>query len=190
MDISLSNIDPGWLEVILTGLGIIISLSLGYQFGRRDPRHPSVMLSPQQAHDLVRVYHRSVASDIVHCLRKAVQRIEERGRQPTEIEFREMRREVTALIKERREMLHNFQVPFGRLDRVLTDVYNLDWMEEDYEEIRRILLTDAPLLERLERVEKTVWETQMAMRERLDHQLDEHEEGEGNKKQFHLRDMF
>lgn len=184
MDINLSNIDPDWLEVVLTGLGIIISLSLGYQFGRHDPLHPCVTLTAQQAHDLIRVYQRSVASDIVHCLRRAVQRIEERDRKPTESEFREMRREVTALIKERRELLHNFRMPYGRLDRLLTKVYDVDWVEEDYQEMKRILLSDGPLLERLERVEKTVWETQMAMREQLNHQLEEYEEREKGKRSF------
>ena len=178
MDISLANIDPGWLEVVLTGIGLVLSLILGYQFGRRDPLEPCVTLNRQQALDLVRVYHRSVASDIVRSLRRALQRIEERGREPSEEEFREMRREVTALIRERRELLHNFRMPWGRLDRALTAVYDAEGLEEDYEEIRRILLSDGPLLERLERVEKTVWETQMAMREQLDRQLLEHEQDE------------
>ena len=187
METSLSNINPDWLEVILTGVGLIVSLTLGYQFGRRDPIEPCVTLSRQQALDLIRVYHRSVASDIVRSLRKAVQQIEERGRKPVEDEFREMRREVTGLIKERRELMHNFRMPWGRLDRVLTSVYDLDWVEEDYQEIKRILLSDAPLLERIERVEKTVWETQLAMREQIEEQLRAHED---TKKEKRLRQMF
>lgn len=188
MDI-LANLDPDWLEVILTGVGLIISLTLGYQFGRRDPIEPCVTLSRQQALDLIRVYHRSVASDIVRCLRKAVQQIEERGRKPAEAEFREMRREVTALIKERRELMRNFRLPWERLDRVLTDVYGLDvnWVENDYREIRRILLSDAPLLERIERVEKVVWETQLAMREQIDRRLKMHEEEEKENKKGRSR---
>ena len=190
MEINLSNINPDWLEVILTGLGLLVSLTLGYQFGRRDPLEPCMTLSRQQALDLVRIYHRSVASDIVRCLRKAVQQIEERGRRPAEDEFREMRREVTALIKERREMMRNFRMPWGRLDRVLTSVYGLDWVEEDYQEIKRILLSDAPLLERIERVEKTVWETQLAMREQIDEQLREHEEERKEKKRRRMPHVF
>lgn len=173
-----ADIDPGWLEVILTGIGLIVSLILGYQFGRRDPLEPCVTLTRQQALDLVRVYHRSVACDIVRCLRTAVQRIEERGRQPTEEEFREMRREVAALIKERRELLQGFRMPWARLDRALAAVYDSGGLEDDYEEIKRILRSDAPLLERLQRVEKAVWETQMAMREQLDDHLQKHENRE------------
>lgn len=173
MDINLADIDPGWLEVALTGIGLIVSLALGYQIGRHDPVEPCVTLNRQQALDLVRVYHRSIASDIVHCLGRTVQQVEERGRKPTEEEFQEMRREVTALIKERRELLHNFRMPWGRLDRVLASVYDPEGSEEDYQEIRRILLSDAPLVERLERIQKTVWGTQMAMREQLDQRLHE-----------------
>ena len=173
MDINFANVDPGWLEVALTGIGLIVSLVLGYQIGRHDPAESCVTLNRQQAMDLIRVYHQSVASDIVHCLQKAVRQIEERGRKPTEEEFGEMRREVATLIKERREMLHNFRMPWGRLDRVLTSVYDPEGSEEDYEEIKRILLSDAPLLERLERVQKIAWGTQTAMRAQLDQRLHE-----------------
>ena len=190
MDISLADIDPGWLEVIFTALGLAISLILGYQIGRRDPIEPCVTLSRQQALDLVRLYQRNVASDIVRCLRKAVQRTQERGQKPTEDDFREMRREVSALIKERRELLHNFRIPWGRLGRVLASVYNADGSEEDYEELRRILLSDAPLPERIERAEKTVWETQLAMREQLDHHLRQYEEEEAGKKRLHMPSAF
>ena len=190
MDISFSNIDPGWLEVILTGLGLVISISLGYQFGRRDPLEPCVTLTPQQALDLIRVYHRSVASDVVRCLRRRVRQIEAHGRRPTEKEFREMRREVAALIKERRELLRNFRLPWGRFDRVLSDVYRLNWIEQDYQELRRILLTDVPLLERIERVEKMVWETQMAIREQIRKEFEEHQDEQKRKRRTRMPDLF
>ena len=171
MDLSfVYDIDPGWLEVVLTAFGLIVSITLGYQWGRREHHQEhGVKLSPQQTMDLVRIYQRGLNRDIACRLQRDLRRREDRRQKATEDEYEEMRREMKALAREHREMTHSFRTPIGRLDVVLAEVHDLEDADEEVtcQELRRIGSQEIPIPEKLERMEKVIWERELKAREKL-----------------------
>lgn len=148
--------DPGWLEVILTGLSIIVSIFLGYKLGRQDTPRASAHLPAKGTLDLVKVANSGLVSDIIRCAGRTPTAAAERGRRPSEKDLAQIRREVTNLIKESREMLQGFQTPVGRTGQVLAELYNIREVEEDYQELERIARPEMPRPDKLERMEKVI----------------------------------
>lgn len=162
-------IDPGWVDVILTIL--ITTIPVAYGVGRRHSTGYSEALSDDQVIAIIQIHENSVISEILRRATIFLYGAEIRGRTITPAQLEELRREVTALVKARRDLLAIFpapkSTPYQSLEHYLAYLYNDAAIKRDFERFEPIVSSDMSIIEKLERTQEIVYQIQVDLKVRV-----------------------
>ena len=164
MNINLT--DPNWIAVIIAVAAAITAVThfVTKALLGRNVTEGEHTLTEDQLIVVLQIHQNSVASEVSRRMSAYFYKAEIMHREVTEEDFEELKKEMVAVLKERRELLRAFKVSKGRLNEVAALNYDAQ-VDKDFDRLKKIGLSkELSSFEKAERIQEAIRQIQVNLR--------------------------
>ncbi|KPA15910.1 conserved hypothetical protein, membrane [Candidatus Magnetomorum sp. HK-1] len=168
--ISLSkNVVPSIIGTLISFLAIYFFLSRKEIFVEHITSKV-LTITTEQAYNIIKIHEGSIAGGVVRLIYKFLVSSEKDEIPINEENLNELKEQIRTTILEKRELLHKFYSPKGRLDNFIAEYYNPK-INNDFNRISKVLCSDDSIQQKMDNVYDRLDQIQIQLRNDLEHKL-------------------